>query len=61
MWRSLVARAAGGREVAGSIPVIPTKVVYKTAQVMCGFLLTARSIVDASAQQLALVRQSDHQ
>lgn len=24
MWRSLVARAAGGREVAGSNPVIPT-------------------------------------
>lgn len=24
MWRSLVARTAGGREVAGSSPVIPT-------------------------------------
>ncbi len=26
VWRSLVARAAGGREVAGSNPVAPTQI-----------------------------------
>ena len=29
MWRSWLARTAGGREVAGSSPVIPTKSEYK--------------------------------
>ena len=28
MWRSLVARTAGGGEVAGSSPVIPTKIDF---------------------------------
>ena len=29
VWRSLVARTAGGREVAGSNPVAPTEVLVK--------------------------------
>ena len=38
VWRSLVARSAGGREVAGSNPVTPTESDRKSWYVASGFL-----------------------
>lgn len=52
MWRSLVARTAGGREVAGSSPVIPT---IKTTM---NQRISVRAIVTQSDKILLLRRAS---